>query len=587
MNRIIAAFRNAGIRLSRYATMGRWLLAVGRQHALMPMLVVPFLSTTAVGLHILSFVSVSRYLGFVQTAPEKALHGIETGMGLVTPVLLVAGVSLLLVCAAVARFGAARLSILAFRRVTTELTADILQKIEGLSEPVEKWRLLRKFGQRDILRIAASDGKMCGMTLRLLLDNTINLFFLLAGIFFFLWLSPALFFGLVTVFAVCALLAYPMNLKAIGLANSLEAAQKGRPERLMTAVEATLKPVSDTTIDVPQLLASENGGVNAVSSRFLMAEVFRLILGLIFAVVVGGFMWLVSVDAGKQFLDTHMLVMLFFAFRFSYQGLQGLLLCLMNINRFMPALLRTESLYRAIERARSPGTSDTAVGRGVMSLNGPLRFAWSIGFPASPLKNGAFESGKIYAVAERANAKPDLLYRLLTMLDKDQAPFSRLYLAGQADGTHATARSSWIDEILTTVDAIYQAHDGCDPALSREALLSALQGIDDRKRTGAPLIVIHHPGILSLPQPALAQLKSTLGQSILIVTGPWGPACGAGMSADVILVGSGQEIGFAAECASMTAADWERARVVYDAQPSKDGRVNDSTPEIEELDDVF
>lgn len=575
MKRIGVAINNAKSRLSRYAMVGRWLLTLGFKHAPMPMIVVPFLSTAAVGLQILSFMSIARYLGQLQPAGAQGMPDIETKFGMLNPFVFIAGVVLLLAAAGLAHFGATRLSIQAYRNVAVEITGDLLQKIRSLTDPVEKWRLMRSFGQQDILRVASSDGNMCGMTVRILLDNTINLFFLIAGVVIFLWYSPALVVGLLGVFAVCALLAYPMNIRTISLANTLESAQTGRAGRIQRTVEATLKPISDMSIDLPKLLAAEAGGIIATSTRFVMSETFRLLLALIFAFVIGGALWLISIDAGKKFLDTHVLVNLFFAFRFAYHGLQGLLICLMNLNRFMPSLLRAESVFRAIERARLPAAP--AADRS----GGPQRFAWRLGEAAIGQTTGTFEPGKLYVVTERANVPPDLLYRLFSILDKDQAAFGQLYLSGQIRSPQTAsgaAPAAWTGGVLAALDGSSAAEKG-------EAAQPLLDAIDERRRAGSQIIVINQTDIVQWPHKALELLQAALATSIVLVTGPWHAAIGPGMANISILVSNGTAVGFAGDSAAMTALDWEQAQAVYNGGAGAEAAAKDEPLIIDELEE--
>jgi ABC-type multidrug transport system fused ATPase/permease subunit len=568
--------RRARDRVTRYLAVGLWLLAVARRHARAPLVAVPLLALSALGLQITAIGLVVKFLGHVSPdgslAPEFQSQLARWGGA---PTLAVAIIGLLAL-SGLATYGAGRGAITAHRNASQGLSSDIVETVRALPGAYEKWRLLQTIDDRHLLRALAVEVNKCGMSLRILLMSLINVPFLLAGLGFFLWVSPKLFLGLLGVVAVGGLIAYPLNVRAVGYANAFERSQKGRRELLSRAIDEALAPDTGGSFASvkTEMLASEAGFVHMLTNRFLVVESFRLILAILFALIVGGVLGAVAIGAGSMLFDVQKLLLLFVAFRYTYQGLQGLLLSATTLNRFLPAMQRLETFFRTAERLAERPKPEREGRKPAGAVAGRTPFTFRIGAPRSPTAGGTLERGRVHVVLERANVTPDILYRLLDAIEADHARFARAYTeglvspteggdAGSVPGASPSAAGvrepaeTWVTSVLA------KARPDLDAA-RRDALTALLTAIDHHSTCSRELLVVTHPALLELPGAALSAVAERFPAHALLAVCAWNEACRQGGGEGWVLVGNGSAIAFAARAEAMTEADWSRARAVYD-----------------------
>lgn len=576
--------RRARDRVTRYLAVGLWLLAVARRHAPAALVAVPLLALAALGLQITAIGLVVKFLGHVtpdgSLAPEFQSQLARWGGA---PALAGASIGLL-VLAGLATFGAGRSAIAAHRSASRGLSADLVETIRALPGPYEKWRLLDNIDHRHLMQSLAVDVNKCGMSLRILLMSLINVLFLLAGLGFFLWVAPKLFLGLLGVVAVGGLIAYPLNVRAVGYANAFERSQKGRRELLSRAIDEALAPDTGGSFASvkSEMLASEADFVHMLTNRFLVVESFRLILALLFALIVGGVLGAIAFGAGAVLFDYQKLLLLFVAFRYTYQGLQGLLLGVTTLNRFLPGMHRLESLFRTAERLAGRAKPERGGRKTASAVTSGAPFSFRIDAPRSPAAGGTLERGRVHVVLERQNAKPDVLYRLLDAIEADHPRFARAYMEGlislpepggagvgpdssphEADARNSTEQ--WIAGVLAKA-----APDST--ASRRETLTTLLTAIDRQSTRSQELLVVTHPVLLELPAAALGAVGERFPGHALLAVGAWSEALSGGRGPGWVLVGTGSAITFAGRAESMSEADWSQARAVYDRASERSQR---------------
>lgn len=567
--------RRARDRVVRFVAVGRWLLAVARRHARSSLVAVPLLALAALGLQITAIGLVVKFLGHVSADGSLAAE-LQSQLARWGGAPALAGVIVgLLVLSGLATYGAGRSAIAAHRSASRGLSADLVEAIRALPGPYEKWRLLKSMDQRLLMRALAVDVNKCGMSLRILLSSLINVLFLLAGLGFFLWVSPKLFLGLIGVVAVGGLIAYPLNVRAVGYANAFERSQKGRRELLSRAIDEALTPGGDGSFASvkAEMLTSEAGFVHMLTNRFLVVESFRLILAVLFALIVGGVLGAIAFGAGAVLFDYQKLALLFVAFRYTYQGLQGLLLGVTTLNRFLPGMHRLETFFRTAERLSERTRPERGTRKLVSAVAIPAPFSFHVDAPHSPAAEGTLERGRLHMVLERENASPDVLYRLLDIISADHARFARAYTEGMvslpepgdpeggpaASGSDAGGRAEgeqWIADVLAQIPSD-------QVAARRQTLLALLAAIDRQTKRAQELLVVTHPALLELPGAALAAVAEHFPRHALLAVGAWSEARAHARGPGWVLVGTGSAIAFAARAESMSEADWERARAVY------------------------
>lgn len=574
--------RRARDRIMRFMAVGRWLLAVARRHARASLVAVPLLALAALGLQMTAIGLVVKFLGHVSPdgslAPELQAQLARWGGA----PALAGAIVILLALSGLATFGAGRSAIAAHRSASQGLSGELVEALRALPGPYEKWCLLKSTDRSHLLRALAVDINKCGMSLRILLMSLINVPFLLAGLGFFLWVSPKLFLGLLGVVAVGGLIAYPLNVRAVGYANAFERSQKGRRELLSRAIDGALTPQGDPAFASvkTEMLASEAGFVHMLTNRFLVVESFRLILAVLFAMIVGGVLGAIAFGAGAVLFDYQRLLLLFVAFRYTYHGMQGLLLSVTTLNRFLPGMQRLEAFFRTAERLAERGKPERrSRAQAANAIASRAPFSFRIDAPRSPSAGGTLERGRLHVVLEREHASPDVLYRLLDALVADHARFADAYTEGLASRTEPAGRADdagqvqhasgdrassaeWIAGVLA------RTAPGAD-ARQDEAVRELLEAIDRKAVHATELLVIRHPALLALPAEALEAVAARFpGQAVLAI-GAWSEVRPHARGPGWVLVGTGSAIAFAARADSMTEADWDQARAVYNRASDK------------------
>lgn len=593
--------RRARARLTRYLVVGRWLFSVIRKFARAPFYFVPVLSVAALALQIASLALAARFIGHFQTGASTTHVNGELTSTPGGPLAIAAIIAILLALSGLARYRAGKLAIQAYSDVAIGLTGKVLEAIQALPGVLEKWRLLKATGRRDLLRIVSTDVNRCGLATRILLANTINLFFLVAGLVFFLWASPAIFGGLLVIAVIGAVLAYPLNLKAVAVANAADAARRGHKGLLSDYLDATLGTASGALARMRdgEAVSAERRFLVTLTDRYAVIESSRFVLSILFALVIGAILALVVLDKGHLLFDYTRLLVLFIAFRFTYQGLQGLLICATTINRFLPAMLRVENLLSQVDRSRDLARAvGSAKEPKALETRAPA-FRWKIEADNSPLRSGALEPGRLHIIVERAKASPDVVFRLLDILTADQARFARQFVDGEVqapptlseDGGRATAQigptsappiEPWIEAALRdlSADAACPAADGRQ--LTRQHAVGLLSQIDAVAKRGAQLVVVRDGSLLSLPQSALDALTSRVADRAILVITPWVATLRPTLRCGSLLVSNGHAFAFAAQCSAMTSESWERAHQVYVRTARGNGAASDD--DIDDLD---
>lgn len=554
----LAGLGAIGRRAMRYVAIARWLASIARELAPRQLIAVPVLSVVAITLQIGAIVLATQFIARFQSgaAASAGIRSAQLGQPVVQAVLI----GLLLALAGTAHYAASRMSLVAYQEVSVGLTHKILAGLQSLPGPFEKWRLVQRIGRRGLLKVLSVDVDKCGLATRIVLANTINVFFLLAGLAFFLLASPALFGGLLVIALVGASIAYPMSLKAVRSATALDESQRQRRDMIATGLDASLslKRPADTTSRMRELQETERGFVRLLTDRFAVIDGSRFAMSLLFALVVGLLLVLVALDSDHLLFDYSRLLILFFAFRFTYQGLQGLMIASATINRFLPDLGRIADLLAELDRRRTAAAGSATAEAAPVLADKRASIAWN-----NDCGSGSLDAGRLHLIVEPPGIKPELVFRLLDFVDRDRPRLARQIVDGTvAPPDRAAAEASagraaapvWIEEALALARA------PSDDLAPMRALLAA---IDETARRGAPILAIADPLLLSLPDEAIARLIVQFPDRLLIATVPWVAEIGPGLAAGWVLVSNGQRIAFASEARTMTETDWDTARRIY------------------------
>jgi len=216
-----------------------------------------------------------------------------------------------------------------------------------------------------LLRVLLADARYAGVTVRLLLNNVLHLGYIAAGLAIIAIYEPVLL-SFVGVFALVAgLLLYPLSLKGIAstrrleesapkrsiyLKNRLNRALGFRTEAQLRIDEEEFIELSNTVVERESRLdeAQENY-LSAMTGRLRIIEYSRLVMALLIALAIPALILFAYSDSGESRLDYGAIFVLFFGLRFVLNGIEGFTVTVTSINRFLPNLVRLNSLIRDID----------------------------------------------------------------------------------------------------------------------------------------------------------------------------------------------------------------------------------------------
>lgn len=575
--------RRAALRVARYVAVARWLGSTARKYAPLQVLLVPGLSAVSVGLKVAALMLVAWVLrhvsadqGIAQAAHDALARfgGILTMAGAITTLLVISGL---------AQYGAGKSAVIAYDRISIGLSEWLLREIDSLPRVYDRWRLVKNVDRRELGKVISADINRCGMAVRIVLSSGTNVLFLISGLAFFLVIAPTLFLGLLVLVGLVALIAYPLNLRGLNVARAFETALGNRGLKLMKGLDAALawKRTPEGASAISETISAQTEFVRALTNRLLVVESFRLILTIVLALVIGAIIALVAEGVGTSFFDYDKLLLLFAAFRFTYQGLQGILLTLTQVSRFLPALQRAEQLHAVVTKLN--GTVGAgAVQRSANAIASSVPFSWRIDAANSPERRGVLEPGRIHLVLERADAGPHVLYRMLNAIDTDRPRFAQMFvdgliplsLGGRNDGKDdqpalAGETDGWLASVLGA-----EGHEPADPSLieasgpTRRQLAALLLAIEQQRANGAMMTVVEGELPLSLPASGLEAFLSRHKDRIILVSCTFSERLRTWGGDGWVLVSTGTAISYACRASELSEPScWNDAHAVYDQRP--------------------
>jgi ABC-type multidrug transport system fused ATPase/permease subunit len=425
---------------------------------------------------------------------------------------------------------------------------------------------MRKFDRAHIAQMLLRDSSLCGMSIRLVLFNIINLLFLLAGAGFFLLVSPKVFLAILALGLVALAIAYPLNLGTIRVTRSFEETSKLRPAEVRKVIDAALNATADDgRSDMPVRLDPEVEAkvAHGLIGNFLVVERFNFLLAMLFMLAVTAVLYYMTHNVETLVIEPQILVLLFVAFRYTYAGMHGLLIAVTMINRFLPSIVRVHSFLTLTEALKEPQKQLPA--RPGADPGEPLRFAWRVaGNGEETVERGVLRPGSVCLLAEALRYRADLLYRWFDVLTADQGRFATLYRPAVAAWAEASAKaeactgdpSPWVAEVQAAVEPRW-----------RPRTVSMLQAIDQLAATGAPMIVLDNPSMLLLSDTAIALVRARLAHALVLLAVPWNPYIRPSAAFDVLMVSNGSAIGFACPSSKLTPERLTAAEAFYNSRP--------------------
>jgi ABC-type multidrug transport system fused ATPase/permease subunit len=558
-------------RLVLYSELISWLCWTGYIHARRAVLTVPVMAIAAVTLQALAFLLISEVLRQVgshhlaqpQGGDRSGLLGsIASWLQGIAPVTLVLPVTMLLALSGLARFISGTLAIQSYGKVAIGSSRDLLGAIAALPGDYERWQFLRKHDRVGITRALQRDCSLCGMSVRIMLFNLISLFFLLAGAAVLLAIAPRIFVALIVISALGLMIAYPLNLSTIRVTRNFERMNKLRPQDIRKVVEATLAgpEISGDVVRPIQLNPDvERDFAEGLTGNFLMVERFHFLLAMLFAVAVAAALFYIARDMDAIVIDPQLLVLLFVAFRYTYSGLQGLLICVTTINRFLPSIQRLHAMHSLLAELKTPQPHRVATGK---VLSEATQFAWRVsGVSEETALRGALKPGMLCVIVESQRNHADVLFRLLDILTSDHDLFAQEFrsarIASAGVRKQAAIRSQWQDETMELVE----------PSRRDDAAI-ILDEIDRLAALDLPVVVLDDWRLLMLPEATMQRVWARLGRRLVLLVIPWNDCLDRGVPVDILFVSNGAKIGLALTGAGMDEANMRKAAAFYREKPS-------------------
>lgn len=291
------------------------------------------------------------------------------------------------------------------RHIGEELAAGLDRSLWGLDRMSPPLGL----SEDHLLRAIGTDTMACGLALRMALLNVINVVSLFVGLGIIAFVAPTLMLLWAAVAAVLLPALYLVNLRALREARKLSDLAPAYRGALIQDLRALYR-LDSRSGDAGEDIADRYN--EALDSRLRIVEVSRLVLTAVFAAAIATLLWVAQQPEAKALFNIVYLMLLFLAFRYAYQGIQGLSVFVTSINRFLPSLLNLFDLSRklaALEPRRD--RMQQLQGQGL-----PSEFKWSIELPNGQSRSGALRPGKPVAIVIPGQAKVAAAAQLLPLL---------------------------------------------------------------------------------------------------------------------------------------------------------------------------
>ena len=597
-------------RLWRYQATLRWLVSLALTNSARRFIVSSVLSLISVALQILPILIVVRIIGIIETQGNFVLPKSEYLAKIIPDidpvyisVLMVAIVVLLVILAGYAKYLARIIALNIEKQITSLLVETLIEGLSCLTNSYKRWQFFDNFNQRDIMRDTSASTRFCGIAIRLLLYKIIEIFYLIAGLAILLVISPLAFSALVVVAILGTLISYPLNLEAVQLAHSLEnmAGERGQmiQHRLQTAMDNKLTS-NINQFSVEKQIQIESDFLNVFMGRWKILESSHFAFSSFFGVILGLFLWVLISSDAKEFLSYGNLILLFFAFRYTFIGYQGLITLITTINRFLPGIVRVKKMTEHLEKI----CQDKTPIKDSRMLKPGANIAWHIKTKISPSKSGKIHAGEIHLIMGHHTKPEDLIAQLLSILSDKHYEFANACDFGLASyekfdqhdaivGIYpVTSAVSAVEDnlpLLDTINWIIDVLSELEIDISQEqvikflgeednlnlvhlALIRQLAAIHKQIMSGSGIVIINCKDAFNLvaKTPLIDILKRRMQDHIVIIFSSWqifSPEFDV-KDFNWIFVSEGSEITFASPGSKLSPRLWEVAENQYNSKKS-------------------
>lgn len=317
--------------------------------------------------------------------------------------------------------------ILAFFTRSTEIDLDFLDTIR------ERRRLGKK---HEVIRIVSSDARFAGIIARLALYNIAHLGHIAVGTLIIALYAPFILTFIVALAVISLAVMYPLSLRANRVSRQLEAETPQRTLQIRNALGHLASGKSNaqaaafvdedvfSDIDIDDSATTAPGSADddivdsylgTLQKRLQVLELSRITMSSVIGFGIGILVLLLFSGDYSEVVNYSSVLVLFFGLRFGMTGIQGTMVTLTNINRFLPSVLRLEELVLAIDSITVPNQGSPA-STGVPELHrqghGGPGIPWSVNTPGLQQVSGLLLPAKQYALLVPAGSanSPDGLF---------------------------------------------------------------------------------------------------------------------------------------------------------------------------------
>lgn len=396
------------------------------------------------------------------------LHTLNTGAGLpaelfdagyvdwLPPVVLMCLPAVAFILAGVLTYLSRSNSIEVQSSVARRLSDEVLQSLASHLSFYDRLKLPQWLDESELVQVALNDTAACGTAVRLSMLHFISFVYLIVGLGILAALAPPLLALWLGALVVIVPAIYIINLRALREAQDLGEVGPAL-RRSMTRYLRFLIDARQPRAEMEHDLRRRYLGI--LSSRLRIVEISRLTLSAVFAVAVTVFLIIVQSPEMRSLVNIGYLLFLFLAFRYTYQGVQGLSILVTTINRSLPSIIRTHRIHQRMERL-AQGAASSARGQAAEATFSLSRIAWALERNGQQAQ-GAFEPGKAYGLVVPVAGQIASIGQVLDLVTS-RAGRTHFMLAAGAQPAVETfvdsheemgieARHEWIKQIVKSV----------------------------------------------------------------------------------------------------------------------------------------
>ena len=479
---------------------------------------------------------------------------------------------------------------------TKRLSDEVLTSLRERLDYFERIEPFGGYKTSDIVLILTNDSLACGLALRLVAYNLISVVYLLVGLAILAVLAPALLGLWCVSLLLVTPIVYLINLRGLRQARLLLELTPRRRNAVIAEVHTLL---GGSRVREPDGDEIKTEYLKTMDGRLRLVELSRFSLSLVFAIAVAAFLWMAQDPDVSSIMNLGYLLLLFLAFRYTFQGFQGLSVLVTTINRNLPSMIRVHDISQRI--AARAKRSEVAL-REVADDHADVK--WRIDNPNAAIRKGQFALGQTYALIAPQPDGLDSIAQVYGMLAgrTSQSVFSRLVgtapiwttvteaRLGDA-ATASAAETGFSDQILQLekVSRSGRATSGTPAEQRDQRRLETFA--EDVHRLGeriATVVMLDGAELVRLAIPTQrAILKKLSGHLVFVVTNRINQVL-ANHPFDGALVSTGARIGLVLPASRETdEAMKQAAKAVFGSEQQATSRREKLAGELDDIEDAL